>query len=139
MEKHFPKGYLNGIKKKYISDGTGYVWSSLFLAFLAFILIGIFFYFGASYDDDMINTLMYIIMIIGCICLILFIYFLILGIYILAKHPSIRQLLKNASEDELLSYAIESYKKDDNSLGGGKWGSVLLKKRSEEKKRLASK
>jgi len=111
----------------------------LFLAFLAFILIGIFSYFGASYDDDMINTLMYIIMIIGCICLILFIYFIILGIYILAKHPSIRQLLKNASEDELLSYAIESYKKNDNSLGGGKWDSVLLKKRSEEKKRSASK
>lgn len=139
MEKHFPKGYLNGIKKKYISEGTESLLVSLGAAFFAFILIGIFFYFGASHDDVWANILMYIIIITGCICLIGFICSLILGIYILVKYPSIRQLLKNASEDELISYAIESYKKNDNSLSGGRWNKVLLKKWSEEKKRLASK
>jgi hypothetical protein len=132
MSKHFPKGYLAGIKRKYM-------WA-LFVSLLLIppcgmgvTLFGGALLFAPSKDTE--NKTVFIIFLV--ILALFFISYLAFnlwhGIRMLFGYNRVRKHLESMSEDDLLHLAVSCYRENNSSLGGNsllggiyKWGDMLL-------------
>jgi hypothetical protein len=133
MSKHFPKGYLAGIKRKYM-------WSLL----VSLLLIppcgmGATLFGGGLLLAPSKNTENKTVIIIFLVILALFfVSYLAVnlwyGIRMLFGYNRVKKHLQSMSEDDLLHLAVSCYRENNSSLGGNslldggiyKWGDMLL-------------
>jgi len=128
MAKHFPNGYLRGLKKKHLKASL--------VALLAIPTCG----FGAVLLGPAIfdatpkdwKEAWYLIIFVAILALLLalgFFYNLAMGVRLLFGYTRVREYLRTKDERDLLDLAVSHYKENKNSLSGiYSWGESLMKR-----------
>jgi len=129
MDKHFRKGYTDGLLSKYKSEEWRNLFSSFGFAGLSLAAVGIAILVSLKAINEDKPILLGWIILLGGLSVMFAVFFVkhLRKFYLSTKdHSKVAKMVRSCSDDELLQLVVRCYHENNNTLGhGDAWIQVL--------------